>query len=245
MKTLFLTLSLTAIAGLSAKAQAAGPLEITAPVDSIFIPNGFDDNDNVEIVVKGNFPDTCYQVGKISAAIDAKTRIVTVSASSLRYPGVLCIKTITPFIQSVKLGALATGDYQAVYADNKNVSSSFKVESRKTESADDYLYATVENASIDVNTENGKQSLRLQGHFPYFFVGCMAIKEVRITRSPSDVLVVLPIAEIVNTEICEKQPADHSFEYTSELPESFVGEGLLHVRTLDGMSLNRFLNIKH
>ncbi|HYX31958.1 MAG TPA: hypothetical protein VE954_02505 [Oligoflexus sp.] len=229
----------------TANAQEQNPIEVPAEIEKIFIPQGFDDNDNVEVVLHGKFPNTCYQVGNTEAKVDPQARTVTVSATSYKYPGAFCIQSVTPFLQTVKLGMIPEGNYQVVYSKNQQVRNSLEVSRRKTESPDDYLYATVENASIDVNFESGKQALKIQGHFPYFFLGCMVLKEVRVLKNPTDVLVVQPIAEVVTDEaVCATQPDDRSFEYTSGLAEPFQGEGLLHVRTLHGNSLNRYIEIK-
>lgn len=248
MKNFILLLGLglnISVAANAANQLPVNPLEVPAEIEKIFIPQGFDDNDNVEVVLHGNFPNTCYQVGNAEAKVDAEARTVTVSATSYRYPGTFCIQSITPYIQTVKLGLIPEGDYQVIYSKDQQVRSSLQVTRRKTESPDDYLYATVENAYIDVNSANGKQALKLQGHFPYFFVGCMVLKDVRVVKSPTDVLVVQPIAEIVDDEaVCASQPDDRAFEYTSGLAEPFKGEGLLHVRTLQGNSLNRFIDIQ-
>jgi hypothetical protein len=240
-----LGLNVAAAAHAAQNQQSPNPIEVPAEIEKIFIPQGFDDNDNVEVVLHGNFPNTCYQVGNTEAKVDAASRTITVSATSLKYPGTFCIQSITPFIQTVKLGLIPEGDYQVIYSKDQQVRSSLQVTRRKTESPDDYLYATVENAYIDVNSESGKQALKMQGHFPYFFIGCMVLKDVRVLKSPSDVLVVQPIAEIVEDEaVCATQPDDRAFEYTSGLAEPFKGEGLLHVRTLNGNSLNRYIDIQ-
>ncbi|WP_141735580.1 hypothetical protein [Oligoflexus tunisiensis] len=245
MKHFILGLGLALSASAVAFAQDKDPVEVPAEIEKIFIPYGFDDNDNVEVVLHGNFPNTCYQIGRAEAKVDVQARTVTVSATSYQYPGTFCIQSITPFIQTVKLGVVPEGNYQVIYAKNEQVRASLDVTRRKTESADDFLYATVENAAIDVNPASGKQALKLQGHFPYFFIGCMVLKEVRIVKNPTDVLVVQPVAEIVTDEaVCATQPDDRAFEYTSGLPEPFQGEGLLHVRTLHGNSLNRYINIQ-
>lgn len=220
------------------------PVEVQAPIEKIFIPAGFDDNDNVEVVLHGNFPDTCHQIGKAEAKINPLTKEVKVVATSFRYPGKFCIQSITPFIQTLSLGIMTEGKYKVELVNDKEVQNSLDISRRKTESPDDYLYATVENAYIEVNEQSGKQALKIQGHFPMFFVGCMVLKEVRAYRDPVDVLVVLPIADIVNDEQCDEQPSDRSFEYTQGLAETFKGEGLLHVRTLNGNSLNRFIDIQ-
>jgi hypothetical protein len=243
MKTKQLLFSLALGLGATAAAQNAKPLIEDAPVEAIFVPSGFDDNDNVEVVIHGTFPDACHRLESAKADVDKAKRRITISAKSVVDPNEYCVQSLTPFIQPVSLGNLEEGSYQVVYANNPEVMESLAVDRRKTESPDDYLFATVENAYIDVNRETGKQSLRLQGHFPHYFVGCMVIREVRVVRDPVDVLVVQPIAEVVTTDVCDSQPADRSFDYTVGLQEPFQGEGLLHVRTINGSSLNRFLNI--
>ena len=221
-----------------------GPVEVNAPVEKIFIPDGFDDNDNVEVVLHGEFPSTCYNVGKTQATVDEDNKLIKVTASTYYYPDVYCIQSITPWIQPVKLGVLNQGEYDVVVTEDQNVTRSMTIKERTTESPDDFLYAPVENAEIDVDYTSGKQSLRLQGRFPYMFIGCMVMKEVRTYRSPDDVLVVQPIAEVVDGPVCDEQPADRSFEVKKGLSQPFYGEGLLHVRTLHGSSLNRFISIQ-
>lgn len=243
MKTQQLLFTLGLILSTTAASQDGKPVVIDAPVDAIFVPSGFDDNDNVEVVIHGNFPDGCHRVGSATAEVDKVKHRITISANSVIDTDEYCVQSLTPFIQPVSLGKLEEGHYQVVYAKNPEVMESLSVDRRKTESPDDYLFATVENAYIDVNRETGKQSLKLEGHFPHYLIGCMVLREVRVVRDPVDVLVVHPIAELVNTDVCASQPSDRSYEYTVGLQEPFQGEGLLHVRTINGTSLNRFLNI--
>ncbi|NRA64139.1 MAG: hypothetical protein HRU19_06615 [Pseudobacteriovorax sp.] len=221
----------------------ANPVPVDAPITKIFVPQGFDDNDNSEVVIHGEFPSSCYKIGSVKADIDEESKEIAVSASALFYPDSVCIQSVTPFIQSVNVGVLKEGTYKAKMKDNAKVTREFSVSRRTTESPDDFLYAPVENAYLEVDYATGKQSIKLQGTFPYLFIGCMVIKEVRSYQAPSDVLVVLPIAEIVDGPQCEAQGEDPSFQYTQGLSQPFSGEGLMHVRTLHGNSLNRFLQV--
>src|SRR4051812_6946852 len=107
--TLLLTMGLNLSAVVYA--QNAKPVEVAAPVDKIFIPSGFDDNDNVEVVLHGNFPDGCYSVGEATAKVDQANRVITVHATSLIKPEEYCVQSLTPFIQSVPLGNLAEGTW--------------------------------------------------------------------------------------------------------------------------------------
>ncbi len=223
---------------------AASPTKVNAPVDTIFIPDGFDDNDKVEIVLHGDFPSTCYKQGDAEVNVDAVTKEIEVKATSLHYSDPFCIQSITPFIQTVDVGLLEKGDYNVIYKPNPTVERGFNVKESTTESPDEYLYAPVDNAYIEVDFTSGKQALKLQGYFPYMFIGCMVMKEVRVYTGPEDVVVALPIAEIVDGRACDDQPDDRNYQVTKGLREPFHGEGLLHVRTLNGLSLNRFIDIK-
>ena len=229
-------------AGLSFAAK--GPISIDASVEKIFIPDGFDDNDNVEVVLHGEYPSTCYSQGQTNVNVDHENKVIKVKATSLFYPDTVCIQSITPYIQPVTVGVLQKGDYKVMYEADATVTRDMKVKERTTESPDDFLYAPVDNAFVEVDFSSGKQALKLQGNFPYMFIGCMVMKEVRTYQSPEDVLVVLPIAEVVDGPACDEQPDDRSYQITKGLSEPFYGEGLLHVRTLHGKSLNRFIDIQ-
>jgi hypothetical protein len=222
----------------------ATPEQIPSPIQKIFIPNGFDDNDNVEVVLHGEYPNTCYRTGKSGAKIDEETKTITVWATSYRYgsAGTFCAQVITPFIQVVKVGLVNRGNYRVVYNEDANIARNLTVKPRTSESPDDYLYAPIENASVLVDERNN-QTIQMQGHFPYMLIGCMRLKEVVVQRDPEDVLVVLPITEIVNDESCEQMTGDHYFEAAVQVTDPLDQKGLLHVRTLNGNAINQLVTL--
>jgi hypothetical protein len=228
---------------LATPSLARNPQEIASPVEKIFVPNGFDDNDSVEIVLHGEFPNSCYRTGKTGAKVDYATSTITVWGTSYLYEAanVSCAQVITPFIQVVKLGVIKKGTYNIVYKDDSAVTKGMLIKSRLTESADDYLYAPVENASIKFDGDT--QILHLQGYYPYMFIGCMKISQVQIIKDPSDVLVVLPITEILNDEACADMDPSHYFEYEAVVETPLTEEGLLHVRVLNGNSVNQYVKV--
>ena len=77
-------------------AFAQGPIREDAPISKIFIPNGFDDNDNAEVILHGKLPSTCYHAGSSSAVVDAKAKKIDVKADVLFYADSFCIQSITP-----------------------------------------------------------------------------------------------------------------------------------------------------
>jgi len=60
----------------------ASPEIILAPVDHLYIPEGFDSNDSVEIVVTGTFPNTCYSRNKVDVSFLGDIIDVKVTAIS-------------------------------------------------------------------------------------------------------------------------------------------------------------------
>ena len=92
---------------LASSVAFAQPLEIDAPVDKIFIPQGFDDNDNVEVVAHGDFMNGCYRVGKSDSFVDEDAKRITIEVSAYRYQhekdqDAVCMQVMTPFITLVE-----------------------------------------------------------------------------------------------------------------------------------------------
>ena len=100
-------------AGGAAPAYADGPVLITSPVEKVFVPLGFDDNDNTEVVIYGHFTSTCFKTGPAKATVDYDTMTVTVDAQAYRYTGG-CAQVMVPFTQSVKFGQVRAGSYTVV-----------------------------------------------------------------------------------------------------------------------------------
>ena len=63
------------------------------------------------------------------------------------------------------------------------------------------------------------------------------MKEVKTYLNPKDVLIVLPVAEIVDDERCVVNK-NTEFKIKKFVPSGFDGNGLLHVRVANGNSVN-------
>lgn len=224
----------------------AGPVQVESPVNKVFVPLGFDDNDDAEVVLRGDFTNSCYKVGPATATVNAETRTVTIDAKSWYYQGASCAQMLVPFIQPVKLGIVPTGEYKIVVNGQDRIdATALQVTRATSRSADDYLYAPV--AQVEVKKDDaGRKQLSLSGEYPYMFVGCMKIVEVRAKVTPGNVLVVQPIAEtFMDDADCQGQEVSKAFKITQEA-DSLVedAEYLAHVRALSGQSVNRLINLK-
>ena len=219
------------------------PTLVSAPVERVFVPLGFDTNDNVEVVVHGHFPSTCYKVGPSTAVVDAEAKTVTIQAQAYEYPGLICAQVRVPFVADISLGLVKEGEYRVQVIGFPNlVIDPLVIGAATTANPDDFLYAPVEQATLEKST-SGNDLLKIQGSYPYMFVGCMNIKEVRVQLTPGQVIVVQPIAEILDDRFCSPLASKKfSIETALGFPLTF-NEYLIHVRTLSGTSVNRFIEL--
>ena len=216
------------------------PALVRAPVDKIYVPHGFDDNDNVELILKGQFPNTCYKTGPVSVDIDKKAQKIKITAQSYRAQQTMCADVMISFIQPVHLGILDQGTYSVELAGNPNVAPiKLNIESAKHATQDDYLYAPVDIATVAADDSGDHEVLRIEGNYPYMLVGCMVTKEVRTNYDKDGVLIVQPISEFADGDECTSQKLSTHYKIEKDLGKSGPkGEYLIHVRTLNGLSLN-------
>jgi hypothetical protein len=230
-----------------------GPVSelVSYEISDVFLPTGFDDNDEVEVIVVGSFPDAGWQV------VEVKTKRENASFDlelfARRFSG-LSASVITPFAIPVKLGQLkASEEGYSIKAGSKKFGSLIIQEARNKSQRDDYLYAPVDSLRIRYEFDRGTQKLKsriliLQGYFPsacYRFVDQQPIPLIRESRP--FLIEILPVMEKMNARDCdaEKETEPRDFEHEIEIPET-VGSGrfLVHVRTLNGMSFNKLINLQ-
>ena len=216
----------------------AAPTLITAPVTDLYIPTGFDDNDNSEIVVAGVFPSACYKTGPSEISIHRETSEIHIAVNAYEYEGI-CAEVLTPFLQTIKLGFLKAGDY-TVHITHSNLTDRMSIGTSVTSIPDDYLYAPVENAVMELSA--GSQKLILEGTFPYTFVGCAIMSEIKVIQSKKDLLEVLPIMELVDDGRCLRENNEFSIAYN--LKDKLEGKILIHVRVLNGQSYSRLVTME-
>jgi len=213
----------------------AGPRIIVAPISNLFVPTGFDDNDNTEIIVSGNFPSSCYKVGPSFATVEFSSKIIKLTVSAYKYEGI-CAQVLTPFLQSVRVGIVPSGDYQVII-DGSTLTDRAVISKSRTISPDDYLYAPVDNAKIEINALANQQILTIEGTFPYTFIGCAIMKDIKIIHNAPKILEVLPIMELVDDSRCLREV--NQFIVKKELDHNLETNSLIHVRVLNGLSYNR------
>ncbi|NBO38639.1 hypothetical protein EBU99_08660 [bacterium] len=227
-------------------AQAAEAPTVTrapAPVEHVFVPQGFDDNDNAEIIIQGRFPNACMKTGPVEKSIDTQKRTIRLRPQVYVYRGEPCAQVIIPFTQRVTFGTLKEGTWRIEVEGMPSVAPLPLVVSRaRTAAPDDYLYAPVEDVVLLPGALGSQQKLVLSGNWPLISgSGCFALKRIQTDLGADNTLVVRPIAELQSADQCDPSSLrKRAFQSTVNLEAPLKVDSLIHVRVLNGESLNKF-----
>lgn len=213
------------------------PIKIPVPFHTTYIPHGFDSNDRAQVVIEGNFSNTCYKVAPYKVETDESKQTVTVVAMAYYYQNTPCLEVMIPFSQVIDLGILKSGDYQVVdYATNKQMGN-VDVAQARNPGPDDFLYAPVDEVH-EAKDATGLWGLRLRG---VFRDSCMKIKSIDMTVE-KNVVLVLPI--IVRTNHGKCTPGNFPFDQVAKLKTNPPkGRYLFHVRALNGQAINKLADL--
>ena len=201
-----------------------------------FVPVGFDDNDDVMVVLDGNLPDSCYKLSHTEVLKDPTTNKVTLIQYARRYPGV-CLESLVPFSSESNIGVMPVGLFSV--ASPGAMEEKLQVTEATSAGPDEFLYAPVDSTKVTFDETTGTHRGILEGRFTNT---CMRIKEVTVINS-GKTLEVLPKMEMVETPSgC--QTTEVPFSWTVDLPrEISQGRHLMHVRSLNGKSVNKMFSV--
>ncbi len=198
---------------------------------NLFVPIGFDDNDETLVVLDGYLADTCYKITPAVVTKDLEHHQIIVEQQAREFPGI-CFDMTVPFTTVVKVGVLPEGEF-TVITNHGQMTQRLPVKRAPTTSPDDYLYAPIDSAQVDQNSD-GTFFAMLNGRFT---TTCASIDRVIITNHEKTIE-VMPVMSIKNQADRSCAPLVFPFHKEITLPEVEPGAHLLHVRSLDGQSVN-------
>jgi hypothetical protein len=212
-------------------------IESNVPVEHVYAPAGFDSNDNAEIVVSGFLPNLCYKAPK--SHVEIKGDKINVGIKALKNLGGLsfCADVIVPYIEIVNIGLLDQGKYKLAINENSQYEKKveMKVAEASSNSIDDAIYANVS----EIEKVEGSRKVILKGYNPS---DCFELDKVEIVDNGVDVYSVLPKLKQVR-DFCPKKMVEFSYDF--QVPEKLEADRvLLHVRVMDGKSMNALFNNK-
>lgn len=204
-----------------------------------WVPVGFDDNDQAQIVVMGIFPNTCFQTGPYR--VTQTDRGLEISQMAYVYKA-KCLQMSVPFTNVIELGLVRAAKQNIIDTKSEKPIAEILVTQAKDAAVDDFMYAPVSEAFI--LKENGASVLHMVGNLPSKSI---RIKEIKVSPFP-DVVVVQPIVEAVPglqpiwELVSEFAPRPH-FHVKKALTDLPKGVYLLHIRTMNGKAINQLQNM--
>jgi len=233
-------LSITLLLFCTAVMANTNPKLIDVPLHRTYVPIGFDSNDRIQVVVVGEFPNTCYQVGPHFVSVDTKNKVIKVKQKAYLYGGT-CLKVTVPFYQVIDAGIVPVGDYKIEDVNSKKRLGLLpvKLATNPGPGPDDFTYAPVTDSIVYKNYNTGEKALVLFGTFTN---RCMRLKDVKINYY-EDVLVVQPIAETFKDPEVECEGGLFRFKKEVPLKEEASDNFLLHVRAMNGQAINKLISL--
>jgi hypothetical protein len=231
MKSVFKTLIAASLLTLSLAAFAEElPQTVNTAFKKAYAADGFDTNDNVQIVAEGLFANTCYRYAKAKVQVDHLNKKIILTPLAYKYKGV-CRMMVVEYNREIEIGILKEGTYKIVQGKNAQQIGEISVHASQTADADDYVYASISQAYYKPGfvTLTGNLSL-----------SCMKLAEVKTDIQP-DVFVLQPIVEIDKTVPCTE--GNYPIEVNVSTAGLKSGRYLVHVRSMNGNAVNNLIDI--
>jgi len=222
MKSLFAALIFA-----STTLLAAPPTVIDADVENLFVPSGYDSNDNVELFVSGSLPSTCHTRNRAEFSVQGSTINVQVTQIfSLDLDGGCHIMNL-PFVETVSLGPVPEGVYTVVV--NGVLKESMIVTRPHAAGRDDFIYAMID----EINVEEGKLVGKTMSD-------CLEFDHVEYVSNSKDTLAILPIMRRTS-EFCSGRRTRFEVPVSFNLERFSAKKVLVIVRTLDGKAVFKLI----
>lgn len=211
------------------------------PIQKVFIPTGFDDNDKAEVIVTGAFPNACWRADRVEVQRTPKGFSLQLLATKWTD---FCQEVITEFDEAASLDILASDQYDIEVGNQ--MMGQLSVRPAKAQTRDEYLYAPVKGLRTKLKfNDEGKLAERylvIEGEFTTDCQEFMEKPPVDILQPTSDGLVeVLPITELREDADC--QTGSFPFEKEVLIPPSVQGRHLFYARTQNGKSFWRLMQV--
>lgn len=236
MKTLLCILaSLSFI--VSANANLPDPVIVESGYHTSYIPDGFDNNDHVQMVGEGIYSNTCFRPAAYDIDVNHSEKKVFVTPKAYKYDG-MCLMMLVPYSQTIDLGILKAGRYEVVQkeANTSSKLGDLAIRVAANSSADDYLYAPISQAFFQ--QQHGKSKLILTGEFSNT---CWRYLETRVDVQ-KNVIVVQPVSEMEEGVAC----LDKVVPFKKEVQVQNIPKGryLLHIRSTNAKAVNNLIDIR-
>lgn len=221
-------------------AQASDPgVEVDVPTRFMFIPGGFDNNDQVQVTLDGYLPNSCYKLAAPRVTFDSNTHTysVTTVANNFEANNVDCGTFVVPYTVSATLGQVPAGDYTIQSLGTAN--TTLHVKESGGVGPDDFLYAPVDHVHVKVDLTNQSITANIEGRFTN---SCMRWKEIKIIDEGATI-VMLPIIRLEERADCVSREMTYK-TMEAKIPWRQPGRYMVHVRGLSGAAINHVFDVE-
>ncbi len=207
----------------------------------LYVPVGYDDNDEIVAVVEGYLENTCDQL--------RGAKVTHVGTEFLIEPqreahGTKCDPLQVPFTLDVVLNpddSVAAGTYSVrVEGRSKPLVEPLVIKAATEERPDEFSYAPVDDADVGL-LSGGRMRAVIQGRFQNT---CVAIDEMKIGTLNGKTYELRPTTKWLKTDSRGGPCANKEVRFTAKVDfdEPTPGRYLLHVRSQSGRSVNRIFS---
>ncbi len=238
MKAVFSVLVFLAcvLSGDLASARLRRPI-VPVPLSALYVPSGFDSDDNVQFVGEGYFPNACFSPAPPEIHVDHSQKTITVNARAYVYQGACAQQTrpnvILPFTVEFNVGPLPPGLYQIVQGPMREFLGAVKI-THAVRSNGNYFYAPV--SEVTIQQLGAITEIWISG---VLLGSCVQLASVE-TRVENNVIVIEPFAYVEPGNNCFRGYFPFAAVLRVRLPH---GRYLLHVRAEDGNAINRMIDV--
>ncbi len=228
------------------------PLErVEVPVAHVFVPpQGYDDNDNIQLVLDGTLPNACYKVADNSIRLNKETQEIRAQLYADRKIDGDCadprqippsLQAPVPFTVEVSVGKLSWGQYQVVYKDSatNQRSRTFVVEKAQKRDVDNVPYAAISSVWINDTVPSGSAiEATIVGSLTST---CAYLTPEVVIKKMDDIFVVLQGQSVRPNLICAFMLVP--FQRTLQLGTADEGRYLIHARSMNGNAVNHAFSV--
>lgn len=235
LRILFFLFSVVII---SSDVLAENPRVINQLPGNVYLPVGFDDNDNTQLVIDGFFPNSCYRLAQYNVDVNSEQKKVTIYNQVYYYSGSPCLMVLVPYSRVINVGILSEGTYEVQFVNDKAQpvsKATLVVDKSSNPGPDDFFYAPVEDAYAELKS-NGVHELVIRGEYTNT---CMMMDRIKVHNIQNNVLVVQPILKLKDFSKPECAQVMIPYEERVVLSERPNDKILIHVRSLNGKALNK------
>jgi len=242
MKTTFIRSLLVVISLFSAAVASAQVQTRLVKPEFVFAPKGFDANDNAQLIIAGKFTGYCMKMGATHHQVNFDLNQITIENSVIVNGTCSDLDMFIPYSKTIDFGPLPAGNY-SVYVRNDrgafekmaDLPISEVITTSSTGSSDERLYAPVSEIQFNGNNMDPNPELTLSGVFTN---SCLELDMVQVSYRADNVVVVLPLVKVGKIN-CHAENKRFTKKVTLQgFPKM---DALIHVRSMNGQSINKII----